>query len=101
MYRTPGGRWRAQFCYRGAVHQLGMYDSEAAAAGAWDQAVLTFRGEGEFVQLNLPHLAETYDMEAVAKWVHTILDNKIATTRTKRCMHSYARNPPPILASVK
>ncbi|KXZ42025.1 hypothetical protein GPECTOR_220g473 [Gonium pectorale] len=94
VYRTPGGRWRAQFCYRGAVHQLGMYDTEREAAAAWDQAVVTFRGSASGVQLNLPHLLNSYDLQDVREHIHQILDSKIATTRTKRCLNSYARNPP-------
>ncbi|GLI66519.1 hypothetical protein VaNZ11_010389, partial [Volvox africanus] len=94
VYRTPGGRWRAQFCYRGAVHQLGMYDTEREAAAAWDQAVVTFRGSMSGVQLNLPQLLNSYDMQNVRDHIHRILDSKIATTRTKRCLNSYSRNPP-------
>ncbi|GIL75728.1 hypothetical protein Vretifemale_5477 [Volvox reticuliferus] len=94
VYRTPGGRWRAQFCYRGAVHQLGMYDTEREAAAAWDQAVVTFRGSMSGVQLNLPQLLNSYDMQNVREHIHRILDSKIATTRTKRCLNSYSRNPP-------
>ncbi|GLC40989.1 hypothetical protein PLESTB_000954700 [Pleodorina starrii] len=94
VYRTPGGRWRAQFCYRGAVHQLGMYDTEREAAAAWDQAVVTFRGSTSGVQLNLPQLLNSYDLQDVQESIHRILDSKIATTRTKRCLNSYARNPP-------
>lgn len=43
----------------------GMYDTEPAAASAWDQAALVMRAEGERegLQLNIPHLAETYDMK--------------------------------------
>jgi hypothetical protein len=32
VHQQPCGKWRAQFCNSGIVHQLGMYDSEVAAA---------------------------------------------------------------------
>lgn len=58
VYRTPAGRWRAQFCHRGQVVQLGMYDSESAAARRWDMEAVRLRGDR--TQLNFPTLKSAY-----------------------------------------
>lgn len=58
VYRTPAGRWRAQFCHRGQVVQLGMYDDEDSAARRWDMEAIRLRGHG--TQLNFPTLKPLY-----------------------------------------
>lgn len=58
VYRTPAGRWRAQFCHRGQVVQLGMYDDEDSAARRWDMEAIRLRGNN--TQLNFPTLKPLY-----------------------------------------
>lgn len=58
VYRTPAGRWRAQFCHRGQVVQLGMYDNEDSAARRWDMEAIRLRGDN--TQLNFPELKALY-----------------------------------------
>lgn len=58
VYRTPAGRWRAQFCHRGQVVQLGMYDDENTAARRWDIEAIRLRGNK--TQLNFPSLKAAY-----------------------------------------
>lgn len=69
VYRTRGGRWRAQFSHQGQVVQLGMFDDEKVAAHRWDLEAIRLRGP--LTQLNLPAYKDLY-IELVSFVSHSI-----------------------------
>ncbi|GFH12419.1 hypothetical protein HaLaN_08104 [Haematococcus lacustris] len=59
------------------VHQLGMYDSEEAAAQAWDKVAWVYRGKAQ--GLNFAHLVPEYDTELLVGWVEAGEDAAVVT----------------------
>lgn len=52
------------------VHQLGMYESEEAAAQAWDRVAAVYRPDN---QLNFPELRDAYNTEVSCMSFHALL----------------------------
>ncbi|GFH26990.1 AP2/ERF domain-containing protein, partial [Haematococcus lacustris] len=53
-----------------------MYDSEEAAAQAWDKVAWVYRGKAQ--GLNFAHLVPEYDTEESKRVVHEMMDERMS-----------------------